>query len=233
MAEPGLERLLSAHALSADLAEPLQGLLDLLASPDAPTAVHDPHKAIDVHLADSLSALAVPALCAAHRIADLGSGAGLPGLPLALALPDARVVLVESQRRKCAFLQRAIEALGLTNAEVACVRVEELPHPSCDAVTARALASLPVLCEYAAPLLVEGGVLVAWKGAIDAAEDADGLAAAAALGLRREEVRAVEPYAGSERRTLHVVRKIAPTPPGYPRRPGMAVKRPLRAASSH
>jgi 16S rRNA (guanine527-N7)-methyltransferase len=233
MADPALERLLSTHALPAELAVPLQTLLDLLAAPDAPTSVHDPRRAIDVHLADSLMALAVPALRAAHRIADIGSGAGLPGLPLALALPGAHVLLVESQRRKCDFLRRAIEALGLTRAEVACARVEELPERSCDVVTARALASLPVLCEYAAPLLVEGGVLVAWKGAVDAAEDADGLAAAAVLGLRREEVRPVEPYAGSERRTLHVLRKIAPTPPEYPRRPGMAVKRPLRAASSH
>jgi 16S rRNA (guanine527-N7)-methyltransferase len=232
MTEPAVERLLSTHALPADLAAHLRTLLDLLASPDAPTSVHDPRQAVDVHLADSLIALDVPALRAAHRIADIGSGAGLPGLPLALALPDACVVLVESQRRKCDFLVRAIEALGLTNAEVACARVEEMAPESCDAVTARALASLPVLCEYAAPLLVEGGVLVAWKGAVDAAEDADGLAAAGALGLRREEVRGVEPYEGSERRTLHVLRKIAPTPPGYPRRPGMAVKRPLRAASS-
>jgi 16S rRNA (guanine527-N7)-methyltransferase len=232
MSEPALERLLTTNALPADLTASLQTLLGLLAGPDAPTSVHDPHQALDVHLADSLAGLAVPALRAAHRVADLGSGAGLPGLPLALALPRAHVVLVESQRRKCGFLQRAIAALRLTNAEVVCARVEELPQADFDAVTARALAALPVLCEYAAPLLVEGGVLVAWKGGVDTAEDADGLAAAAALGLRREEVRAVEPYAGSERRTLHVLRKIAPTPPGYPRRPGMAVKRPLRAASS-
>ncbi len=178
MTERALERLLGTHALPAELAVPLRTLLDLLAGPDAPTTVHDPQQALDVHLADSLAALAVPALRAAHRIADMGSGAGLPGLPLALALPDARVQLVESQRRKCEFLQRAVEALGLTNAEVVCARVEELPQRSCDAVTARALASLPVLCEYAAPLLVEGGVLVAWKGAVGAAEDADGLAAA-------------------------------------------------------
>jgi 16S rRNA (guanine527-N7)-methyltransferase len=216
MAEAPLERLLGAHALSPKLAAPLQALLDLLASPDAPTAVHDPRQALDVHLADSLAGLTVPSLRRAQRIADIGSGAGLPGIPLALALPAARVVLVESQRRKCAFLQRAIDALGLTNADVACARAD---------------ASLPVLCEYAAPLLVEGGVLVAWKGAVDAAEDADGLAAAAALGLEREEVRAVEPYEGSERRTLHVLRKIAPTPSGYPRRPGIAAKRPLRATS--
>jgi 16S rRNA (guanine527-N7)-methyltransferase len=232
MGEPALDRLLSTHALPAELASPLQALLDLLASPDAPTAVHDPREALDVHLADSLAGLAVSELRAARRIADIGSGAGLPGLPLAVALPAARVVLVESQRRKCAFLRRAIEALALTNADIACARVEELHERGYDAVTARALASLPVLCEYAAPLLAEGGVLVAWKGAVDATEDADGLAAAAALGLEREAVRAVEPYEASERRTLHVLRKTAPTPPGYPRRPGMAVKRPLRAASS-
>jgi 16S rRNA (guanine527-N7)-methyltransferase len=231
MAQASLERLLSTHALPEDLAPRLHTLLDLLARPDAPTAVHDPREALDVHLADSLAGLAVPALRDGHRLADIGSGAGLPGLPLALALPDARVLLVESQRRKCAFLERAIEALALTNAEVACARVEELDGRDYDAVTARALASLAVLCEYAAPLLAEGGVLVAWKGAVDAAEEADGLAAATALGLEREEVRPVEPYEGSERRTLHVLRKIAPTPPGYPRRPGVAVKRPLRAAS--
>jgi len=96
-------------------------------------------------------------------------------------------------------------------------------------VTARALGALPVVCEYAAPLLREGGVLVAWKGAVEAAEEADGLAAAALLGLERDAVLAVEPYPGSERRTLHVFRKIAPTPDRYPRRPGMAAKRPLRA----
>ena len=231
MAEAGVERLLLAHALPSALAERLQRLLDLLASSDAPTAVHDPQRALDVHLADALAGLAVSELREARRIADIGSGAGLPGLPLALALPDARVLLVESQRRKCAFLDGAVAALGLTNAEVVCARVEELGDRDFDAVTARALAALPVLCEYAAPLLVEGGVLVAWKGAVDTAEEADGVAAAAALGLQPEAVLPVEPYAGSERRTLHVLRKIAPTPPGYPRRPGMAVKRPLRAAS--
>jgi len=112
---------------------------------------------------------------------------------------------------------------------VACARAEELDEAAFDVVTARALAALPVLCEYAAPLLREGGALVAWKGAVDAEEEADGLHAARVLGLEREGVRAVEPYAGSERRTLHVFRKVAPTPAGYPRRAGMAAKRPLTA----
>src|SRR4051794_15431333 len=161
MAASALERLLISHALSAELAARLRALLDLLASPDAPTAVHDPRQALDVHIADSLAGLSIPELRAARQIADLGSGAGLPGLPLALALPHARVLLIGSHRRKCAFLGRAIAALGLANAEVACARVEEVAARGCDAVTARALAALPVLCEYAAPLLAQGGVLIA------------------------------------------------------------------------
>jgi 16S rRNA (guanine527-N7)-methyltransferase len=209
----------------------LDALVDALADVSAPTSVHDPDDVRNVHVADSLAGLEVAELRAARRVADLGAGAGLPGLALAIALPEAEVVLVESVRRKCAWIRVTAERLGLENARVACARAEELGEGGFDVVTARALASLPVLCEYAAPLLREGGVLVAWKGAVDDAETADGLAAAEVLGLRRAEVRAVTPYPGSERRTLHVFRKIAPTPAGYPRRPGMAAKRPLTARS--
>ena len=203
--------------------------LDALADPSAPTSVHDRHKGANVHIADSLAGLEVDAVREAARIVDLGSGAGLPGLVLAIERPEAEVVLVESVGKKCGWLERTIEELGLENVRVACARAEELEEAPFGVVTARALAALPVLCEYAAPLLVEGGALVAWKGAVDAREEADGLQAAEVLGLVREEVRAVEPYAGSERRTLHVFRKVGPTPAGYPRRPGMAAKRPLTA----
>jgi 16S rRNA (guanine527-N7)-methyltransferase len=94
-------------------------------------------------------------------------------------------------------------------------------------VTARALAALPVVLEYAAPLLVDGGHVVAWKGAVEAREAAAGATAAAELGLELVEARRVEPCAGARDHTLHVFRKIAPTPGRFPRRPGMAVKRPL------
>ena len=171
----------------------------------------------------------MPEVRAARRIADLGAGAGPPGLVLAIALPEAEVTLVESVGKKCAWMEATVERLGLSNARVACARVEEFEDDPFDVVTARALASLPVVCEYAAPLLREGGVLVAWKGAVDEVEEADGLAAAEVLGLAREAVLAVEPYPGSERRTLHVFRKVAATPDRYPRRPGMAAKRPLTA----
>jgi len=205
------------------------GIIEALSDASAPTAVHDRREVENVHIADSLVGLDVPAVGEAARIVDLGSGAGLPGLVLAIARPEAEVVLVESVGKKCAWLERTVTALGLENVRVVCARAEELDEAPFDVVTARALASLSVLCEYAAPLLREGGSLVAWKGAVDAQEDADGLHAAKVLGLERGEVRAVAPYAGSERRTLHVFRKISPTPPGYPRRPGMAAKRPLAA----
>jgi 16S rRNA (guanine527-N7)-methyltransferase len=94
-------------------------------------------------------------------------------------------------------------------------------------VTARALAALPVVLEYAAPLLVEGGHVVAWKGAVEAAEAVAGATAAGELGLELVEARKVEPYPGVRDRSLRVFRKVAPTPPRFPRRPGMAVKRPL------
>ena len=96
-----------------------------------------------------------------------------------------------------------------------------------DLVTARALAALPVLCEYAAPLLLEGGELVAWKGAVADEEAAAGARAARELGLEPAGVHAVAPYPGAGPATLHRFRKIAPTPARFPRRPGMALKRPL------
>ena len=96
-----------------------------------------------------------------------------------------------------------------------------------DVVTARAVGPLALLVEYAAPLLREGGVLVAWKGARAAAEEAAGAAAAAQVGMAVDQVLAVQPFPSSENHHLHVFRKISPTPAGFPRRAGMARKRPL------
>jgi 16S rRNA (guanine527-N7)-methyltransferase len=211
----------------------LEALLDVLATdPQAPTTVDDPREAVDVHLADSLVALDVPVVREARHVADLGGGAGFPGLALAVALPAARVSLVESIGRKCEFLGRAIAAADIPNAEVACTRAEEWEagREACDLVTARALATLPVVVEYAAPLLRVGGSLVAWKGRRDAAEERDGDAAAERLGLEPVEVRAVQPYAEARHRHMHVLRKVGDTPPEFPRRAGIAAKRPLRAS---
>jgi 16S rRNA (guanine527-N7)-methyltransferase len=210
----------------------LDAILALQATdPQASTTVRDPLAAVDRHVADSLVALELGSARAARRIADLGSGAGWPGLALAAALPDASVALVESAVRRCRYLSRAVAAGSLANVEVVHARAEEWAAGlgAHDLVTARALAALPVVCEYAAPLLVAGGVLVAWKGSVSDDEAAAGAAAAVELGLEVGEVVAVSPYPAAERRTLHVFRKIAPTPERFPRRAGMAVKRPLGA----
>jgi 16S rRNA (guanine527-N7)-methyltransferase len=231
--EQALEAALNRNDVGPAARPALKALLDLLEQPEAPTSVHDPLKVIDVHIADSLAGLDVAELRAARLIADLGAGAGLPGLVLAAALPEARVALVEAAARKCKFLRHAIGTMGLENAEVVWSRAESWSAGlgRCDAVCARALATLSVLCEYAAPLLREGGILVAWKGAVSEAEAIDGAAAAAQLGLAPQPVRSVIPFPGSERRTLHVLRKAAPTPPNYPRRPGIATKRPISATN--
>src|SRR5580693_6192436 len=104
----------------------LAALLALLeADEHAPTAVRDAQRAAQTHIADSLAAMEIPALRTAARIADLGSGAGFPGLALAVALPDAEVSLIESQRRRCEFLERACAAAEVENARVVCSRAEE------------------------------------------------------------------------------------------------------------
>jgi 16S rRNA (guanine527-N7)-methyltransferase len=201
----------------------------LAAEPDPHTTVSSPAEAMDVHVADSLSGLEVEELARARTIADLGAGAGFPGLVLAIALPRARVDLIESAGRKTAVIARLMQAARIENATPVTARAEEwaaLPR-AYDAVVARAVAALPVLVEYAAPLLREGGVLVAWKGARSADEEAAGERAAAEVGLARERVLKVEPFAGARDRHLHMYRKIAPTPGRFPRRPGMAAKRPL------
>jgi 16S rRNA (guanine527-N7)-methyltransferase len=208
----------------------LAAILELQATdPAASTTVRAPEQAVDRHVADSLVAVDLPAVRDARRIADLGSGAGWPGLALAAALPDAHVALVESAVRHCRYLERAVAAGRLENVEVVHARAEEWAAGlgGHDVVTARAVAALPVLCEYAAPLLADRGVLVAWKGEVAADESAAGTAAAALLGLEPVEVVAVQPYPAAERRTLHLFRKVAPTPARFPRRAGMAVKRPL------
>ena len=225
-----LEELGRRYGVAPAGLEALDAILALQAEdPTAPTTVSEPAAAADRHVADSLVAVDLPAVRHARRIADLGSGAGWPGLALAAALPDARVALVESAIRHCRYLERAVAAGRLENVEVVHARAEEWAEGlnAHDVVTVRAVAALPVLCEYAAPLLADGGVLVAWKGAVDDDEATDGATAAALLGLEPAEVLAVDPYPAAERRTLHLYRKVAPTPERFPRRAGMALKRPL------
>jgi 16S rRNA (guanine527-N7)-methyltransferase len=225
-----LAAVLERFAAPPSALEPLRRVLELQSrDPTASTSIRDPGAAVDRHVADSLTALELPPVRAARRVADLGAGAGWPGLALAAALPEATVALVDSAIRHCRYLERAIEAAGFQNAVVVNARAEGWPEGLGvhDLITARALAPLPVLLEYAAPLLGADGHLVAWKAAVTPEEAAAGLGAAEILGMELVEVRRVEPFAGAREHALHLFRKTSPTPERFPRRPGMAAKRPL------
>jgi len=146
-------------------------------------------------------------------VVDVGSGGGSPGIPLALALPDRPFTLLEAERRKCAFLERW--AAELPNVEVVWGRAEDQAVDSFGVALAKALAKPPVAAELCLPLVRLGGVAILWVG--ETAEPTRVAAVAARLSA------ALEPGPPG----LLVLRKLGPTPPGFPRRPGMAKKRPL------
>jgi 16S rRNA (guanine527-N7)-methyltransferase len=190
------------------------------------TGVRTQEEAARVLVLDALGCLA--ALPGRGSIVDLGSGAGTPGIPIAVARPDVRLALVEASRKKAGFLEVVLRELELANVEVLQTRAETLGRSPAhrgrhDAVTARALASIPVLAEYALPLLRIGGVAVFLKGS-GAAVRAQ--RAAGAVTILGGEVLAEDPATLTPRH-LVVLRKVAPTPDRYPRRPGVPARRPL------
>ena len=170
-----LDAGLAALGLDASLAAPLRRYLELLARWNRTynlTAIRDPGEMVTLHLLDSLSMHAH--VRGVARLADLGTGAGLPGIPLAIALPELQVTLVESNGKKARFLREAVRTLGLANARVAESRAEALDMPGAfDAITARAMATLADLVTAGGHLLAPGGRLLAMKGVRPDAEIAD------------------------------------------------------------
>src|SRR5690606_7055784 len=174
--DPALQQALrdGLRALSLDesLAKPLMAYLSLLARWNRTynlTAVREPREMITRHLLDSLAMHAAVAPLAARggALADLGTGPGLPGIPLAIALPGLQVALVESNGKKARFLRESVRTLKLANARVIEARIEAVDEAgSVDAITARALATLPKILELGGHLLAQGGRLLAMKGVI-------------------------------------------------------------------
>jgi 16S rRNA (guanine527-N7)-methyltransferase len=227
-----LEELAVRYGLAPRQRDQAATLLSVIAREErAPTAVRGSEQAVDVHLADSLVALELEVVRSATTIADLGAGAGFPGLPLAVALPESQVGLVESQRRKCSFMIDLIAEIGARNARVVCARAEEWSEGvgQHDVVTARALAAQTVVLEYAAPLLRLGGTLVDWRGKRVMRDEQAAARAADELGLRLLEIRPVAPFATATDRHLHLYAKVREPPSRFPRRAGMARKRPIGA----
>lgn len=186
------------------------------------------------HVLDSLSCLIFAPLRAAGKVADIGSGGGLPGIPLAAMLPNTGITLFESVGKKAGFLRYASAELGLRNVRVVNSRIEEAAREEAhreayDACTVRALARLSVIAEYALPLLRGGGYVVAMKGREDADEMAEGERASAVLGGRLCNEIVVQQASGIEQRDRRLVllEKIGETPRHYPRKTGTPAKAPL------
>jgi len=191
--------------------------LDALLATPGLTAIRDRAEAWRVHVEDSLSALEL-VRSFEGPIVDVGAGGGAPGIPIAAALPDREVTLLEATGWKCAFLEEA--SREFPNVRVVRGRAEEQETDSFGVALAKALAPPVVAAEWCLPLVAPGGAAILYTG------DANGglARAAEALAAAPPELHEVE---GSDHRKLVVLRKLGPTPPGFPRRPGMARKRPL------
>ncbi len=215
--------------LSVSAATSLIALLDQIAmEPQNLTSIDGLDEGIDRHLADSLAGLVMREVSSATSSVDIGSGAGFPGLALAIARPAMFVTLVESERRKADWLRRA--SAVIPNVRVVSERSEHVAateREAFDLAMMRALGPLPVALELAAPFVRVGGAVVAWRGDdADPANEAAGLRAALALGLEPRPAVPSPAFPGAHRR-LQAFIKVAPTPSRFPRRAGIAAKRPL------
>ncbi len=234
-----LARIRDDYALSAEQSEKLLQLAERTVDLEiSGTAISDLSTALDAHVADSLSGLRIDAVETARTAIDIGAGVGFPGLVLAIALPELKMTLLDSVRKKMETASAIVRELGLDNVDCVWARVEEFSavgseaRASYDLVTSRALAPLAALLEYSAPLLrdphgSEVASMVAWKGDPDSDELAAAKTAAAVLGMRISEPVPVTPFPGSRARQIFLAEKRSTTDSKFPRRAGVALRKPL------
>jgi len=196
------------------------------------TAIRDEQGIVLKHFVDSLTCLAFPGLIEGISIIDVGTGAGFPGLPLAIVRPDIQFDLLDATQKKTEFVARAIHALGLRNARALWGRSEELAHQDVKretygAALTRAVASLATVAELTLPLVRVGGFVLVQKGVEVDREIAGARGALSKLGGELEQTIGLKLPVIGDARTLVILRKIAPTPQKYPRRPGLPAKDPL------
>ena len=195
------------------------------------TAITDPEQVAVLHFLDSLCLLPL-ADWAGKTVVDVGTGAGFPGMPLAMAVPEASVTLLDSLGKRVAFLEECRAALGLENVRCVHARAEEFAageRESFDLAVSRAVAALPTLCELCLPLVKVGGRFLAMKSSGTGEEIASSERAIALLGGK---LAAVEDYTIPTSQIVHRVvdiQKVSPTPKKYPRRFAQIKKQPLGA----
>ena len=190
------------------------------------TGITEDEAVAKMHLLDSLTVLSTADL-AGKSLIDVGCGAGFPGVPLAIACPTAQITLLDSLGKRMKWLEEVLPTLGVT-AECVTARAEEAVvtrRESYDFATSRAVARLNILLELTAPYVKVGGAVLAMKGAAAREELAECSGAVKKLGLRLEEVKEF-PIDGTAHAVI-VLRKVAPTPPKYPRRFAQIKKSPL------
>lgn len=187
------------------------------------TAITEPERIVSSHFIDSLLPLKADVIGESAKCCDVGSGAGFPGIPLAIMRPDITMVLIEPILKRTDFLNSVIGELGLRNVSVCRSRVEDAADLKgyFDVALSRAVSKLSVLCEYCIPLLSVGGTMVALKSRLAEEELKDSENAITVLGGKFVRI-----Y-GSEERNLVIIDKTADTPSKYPRRAGIPLKRPL------
>ena len=227
-----LEQGLPALGLGPELIEPLETFSRMLLEKNQVmnlTAITDPRDVAVLHLLDSL-ALTVLAGLEGRTVVDVGTGAGFPGVPLAIARPSARVTLLDSLGKRVDFLRESCRTLGLDNVECVHGRAEEFAgerRETFDLAVSRAVAALPVLCELCLPLVKVGGAFWAMKSVDTEEEISASKAAVKVLGGR---IQAVSDYTIPTTEVVHrvvCIQKTAPTPKKYPRRFALIKKQPL------
>lgn len=197
------------------------------------TRIVDPQEVAVKHFADSLTLLRHQLLPGDCRLVDVGSGAGFPGVPLAILRPDIHFVLLDSLRKRTDFLQNAIEFLQLTNVRIVWARAEDAARmvnfrEKFDVAVARAVAALPVLTEYCLPFVRVGGIFVAMKGPLGTIEVKQAEAAIRSLGGNIESVYPLSLPVLPDERQLIVIKKVTPTNRQFPRKAGIPEKQPLQ-----
>jgi 16S rRNA (guanine527-N7)-methyltransferase len=225
-----LAELAATYDLEGPTVDALAELVEVFATdPHAATTIREPDDVIDRHIADALTGLEVPELSDARSVVDVGAGAGVPALVIAAARPDCQVVALDSVRKKTEWVSACAERLGLTNVRGVHGRAEswKAGMGQVDVMTARAVAPLGVLIEYASPLLHDDGLLVAWKGALDADEWSTGSSVARRMRMTAPAVVDVQPWPDARERRLVLSYKDGKTPKGFPRGEGLARRKPL------
>lgn len=193
------------------------------------TSITNSEEIVLKHFVDSLSL--VP-LIQGNRLADIGTGAGFPGIPIKIFLPQVKVYLVDSLAKRLEFLKVVIQELKLVEVETIHSRAEDFARDSLfresfDCVTSRAVARLPVLLEYAVPLLKKEGLFLAAKGSQTDEEVKESTKALQVLGAEVKKIMRFKLGEEAEHRAIIVVKKIAQTPKAYPRKAGTPAKKPI------